>query len=589
MNRAALLQILLPCLSWARQYDGRQFVSDLVAALIVTLMLIPQSLAYALLAGMPAEAGLYASILPLIAYAIFGSSRTLSVGPVAVVSLMTAVAAGKAATDLGVPALQAAMLLAFLSGLMMTLLGVLRFGFIANFLSHPVVAGFISSSGIIIVLSQIRHLLGIRSSGDNVPELVTTLLASIGDINGTTVMLSLPTLIYLLGVRRYLQPALRRMGISAFAASMAAKAAPVAAIIATTLLAWLLKLDTRGVALIGSIPASLPSLQLPTLTLAMIGHLAIPALLISIIGYVESVSVGKTLGSKRQQKIDPDQELIGLGAANIASSISGGFPVTGGFSRSVVNFDAGAVTQAASVLTAVGILVATLVLTPLLAWLPNATLAATIIVAVIGLIDFSILRLTWNYSMNDFIAVSATIIATLLFGVEAGVSCGVLASLLLHLYKSSRPHVAEVGEVPGTQHFRNVKRHQVITHDSQLSLRVDESLYFANASYIEDEIFRTLDQRPRIRNVVLMCSAVNEIDLSALEVLETINNRLKARDIGFHLSEVKGPVMDALRRVDFLQHLNGDVFLSQSQAVDTLCKRELQSHRVHPEYQDFQI
>ncbi len=589
MRLLAALLLKLPASQWLRDYNVQLLGSDVLAACIVTLMLIPQSLAYALLAGLPAETGLYASMLPLLAYALFGSSRTLSVGPVAVISLMTAVAVNRIDPASGLSHLQAAGILALESGVMLGVLGLLRFGFVANFLSHPVVAGFISSSGILIVLSQVKHLLGIAASGDTVPTLLGTLYAGLVHTNPRTLLLGLLTLTWLLGARAYLTALLKRLGTTPFFNNLCVKAAPIMALLLATVAAWFWQLDQYGIALVGSIPAKLPALRLPPLQAAAFYALAPSALLISLIGYVESVSVGKILGGRRQQKIVPDQELIGLGVANIASALSGGFPVTGGFSRSIVNFDAGAETPAASFFTAIGILLAVLLLTPMLAWLPNATLAAIIIVAVMNLIDFSILRLTWVYSRTDFIAVLTTIAVTLLFGVETGVSCGVIASLLLHLYKSSRPHIAEVGEIAHTGHFRNIKRHIVETHPSILSLRVDESLYFANASYIEDEIFRTLQSRQGIRNVILLCAAVNEIDLSALEVLITINKRLQAMQTGFHLSEVKGPVMDALQKTDFLQQLNGEVFLSHSEAVHTLLERELQSLRVHPEYQDFQI
>jgi SulP family sulfate permease len=561
------MQRFLPCLTWLREYRGTTLLSDAIAALIVTVMLIPQSLAYALLAGLPPETGLYASILPLVAYAVFGTSRTLAVGPVAVASLMTAAAVGSQTL---LPPVEAAMWLALLSGVFLVLLGLLRFGFLANFLSHPVVAGFITASGIIIALGQVRHLLGTAGSGDNLPDLLSSLVPALPNTNGVTLLLGGTTLVFLFWTRRFLAPLLRRFGVSTFAASTVARVAPVVAVLLTSYLAWSLRLDQQGLALMGRIPAGLPSLSLPHFSSEALRGFLLPAVLISVIGYVESVSVGRTLAAPRRQKIDPDQELIGLGTANIASAISGGFPVTGGFSRSVVNFDAGALTPLAGVMTAVGMALATLYLGGALAWLPNATLAATIIVAVLPLVDFSILRNTWRYSRSDFAAVALTMLVTLLFGVELGVSCGVGVSLVLHLYKTSRPHIAEVGEVEGTRHFRNVERHQVVTHPSLLSLRVDESLYFANASFIEDYIFRSLQQRKDVRNVVLMCSAVNSIDISALEVLEAINERLKHSGIGLHLSEVKGPVMDQLRRTDFLDHLNGQVFLSQHQAVTTL-------------------
>jgi len=569
-NPSINLSRFLPCLNWLRQYNSRMLTDDLIAAVIVTIMLVPQSIAYALLAGVPAEVGLYASILPLVLYSVFGSSHTLAVGPVAVVSLMTASSIGGLNVQTPGEYLQAAIVLAMLSGLFLLLLGILRFGFLANFLSHPVVSGFITASALIIALSQVRHVLGIEGGGDSLPELLVSMGDSIGALNTATLAVGGFVLLFLFATRRCLKVMLEKAGMSDFLAANAIKAAPVMAVIITIIWAAVGDLQGQEVALVGSIPSGLPSLQLPVFDLMLIRELMVPAILISIIGYVESVSVGKTLASKRREKIDQNQELIGLGAANIASSVSGGFPVTGGFSRSVVNSDAGARSPAAGLFSAIGIALATLTLTDYLALLPKATLAATIIFAVLGLVDFSILKKTWVYSKKDFIAVVATITVTLLGGVETGVTVGVMASLLLHLYKTSKPHIAEVGEIKGTKHFRNVKRHKVETFPSILTLRVDESLYFGNASYIEDEVFHNLAERDQLRHVILMCTAVNEIDISALEVLEYINKTLREQDIGFHLSEVKGPVMDCLETTTFLSELNGEVFLSQFQAVQTL-------------------
>ena len=261
-----------------------------------------------------------------------------------------------------------------------------------------------------------------------------------------------------------------------------------------------------------------------------------------------------------------------LGAANLGAAFTGGFPVTGGFSRSVVNFDAGSETPAAGIFTAIGLAVAALALTPLVYYLPNATLAATIIVAVLSLVDFSILRKTWGYARADFIAVSATIALTLIMGVEVGVASGVGISILLHLYKTSRPHVAEVGLVSGTQHFRNVKRHAVETNPHILTLRVDESLYFVNARFLEDLVQSRVTAGCDIKDVVLMFSAVNEVDFSALESLEAINLRLIDMGVGLHLSEVKGPVMDRLKKSHLIGDINGKVFLSQYDAWVSLTR-----------------
>ena len=568
----------LPPLQWGRDYHRETFTSDLLAAIIVTIMLIPQSLAYAMLAGLPAEMGLYASILPLVAYALLGTSRTLSVGPVAVVSLMTATAVGQVAAPGSAEYLTAAIAMALLSGLMLLAMGFLRFGFLANFLSHPVVSGFITASGFIIALSQLRHLLGIDAHGDALPELLGSLLHNLGDWNPVTLCTGIAALLFLLWARSGMQPLLERLGLPAGAASILARAGPVVVILATTAASFLGQFADRGVALVGEVPQGLPSLALPPFDPQLWSELAVAALLISIIGFVESVSVGKTLAAKRRQRIDPDQELVALGAANVASAVSAGFPVTGGFSRSVVNFDAGAQTPAASLLAAAGIALAALFFTPILFYLPKATLAATIIVAVTSLIDLRIIRRAWDYSLSDFAAVATTIVATLALGVELGVLAGIIASVILHLYKTSRPHIAVVGAVAGTEHFRNVQRHNVITHPNILSLRVDESLYFANAGYLEDYVYRFIADNDQLEHVILQCTAVNEIDMSALEALEAIDHRLREQGLTLNLSEVKGPVMDTLKKTDFLQHLSGRVFLTHHQAVKSLKKDEIEPY-----------
>ncbi len=566
------LSRVVPIITWARDYDRASLVSDLIAALIVTIMLIPQSLAYALLAGLPPEMGLYASILPLIAYACFGTSRTLSVGPVAVASLMTATSVGAVAQQGTADYATAAIMLALLGGLMLIVLGLLRFGFVANFLSHPVVSGFITASGILIALSQMKHLLGIEAHGEDLPTLLGTLFEHLAETNPYTLAVGVFAIGLLMLCRTQMQPLLIRLGVSRHAAGVVCKSAPVFAILMTILAAVSLNLEQYGVALVGSVPQGLPAFSTPLWDLALAKQLAVPALLIAIIGFVESVSVGKTLGAKRRQRINPNQELIGLGTANVASALSGGFPVTGGFSRSVVNFDAGAATQAASIMTAVGIAVAALFLTPALYYLPKATLAATIVIAVSSLIDWSIVREAWRYSKADFAAITLTISVTLLFGVEMGVVSGVVASVGSHLYTTARPHFAIVGQVAGTEHYRNVERHEVRTHPELLSIRIDESLYFANAAYLEEIIYGQLDCHRSVQHVVLMCPAVNSIDLSALEALEEINQRLSEQRVQLHLSEVKGPVMDALKRSHFLERLSGQVFLTQHAAVQSLCR-----------------
>jgi SulP family sulfate permease len=564
------LQRYVPIVDWGSRYTKKALGNDMIAAVIVTIMLIPQSLAYALLAGLPPEAGIYASIVPIILYAAFGTSRALAVGPVAVVSLLTATAIGQVAEQGTAGYAVAALTLAFLSGGILMLMGIFRLGFLANFLSHPVIAGFITASGILIATSQLKHILGIDAHGHTLPEMATSLMAHLPGTNWIAVAIGLAATGFLFWARRSLKPALRRLGTPVLLTDILTKAGPVAAVVATTLAVWAFGLADHGVRIVGEVPQSLPPLTLPDFTPDLVSALFLPALLISVIGFVESVSVAQTLAAKKRERIDPNQELIGLGAANLGAAITGGYPVTGGFARSVVNFDAGAETPAAGAFTAIGLAIAAVALTPLVYYLPTATLAATIIVAVLSLVDLSILRRTWTYSRADFTAVAATIVLTLGLGVEVGVASGVVISVLLHLYKTSRPHVAEVGLVPGTQHFRNIKRHKVETDPALVTLRVDESLYFVNARFLEDLIQERVTDGTEIRNVVLMFSAVNEVDFSALESLEAINLRLKEMGVGLHLSEVKGPVMDRLQRSHFIDELNGCVFLSQFDAWEKL-------------------
>jgi len=564
------LFLRLPAAAWLRDYNTSTFKADMVAGVVVTMMLIPQSLAYALLAGLPAETGLYASIFPLIAYAVFGSSRALSVGPVAVVSLMTMVALSKIVEQGSVDYISAATALALLTGGFLLLMGTFRLGFIANFLSHTVVSGFITASGILIALSQLRHIVGISAHGDTAPEILRTLAANMTTINGTTAAIGLLVLVFLFWARSGVAPLLTQRGLTQNNAALIAKAAPVIGVVTTIFCVWYWRLDLQGVAIVGTIPTGLPRIAMPQISFALIEQLWLPALSIAIIGYVESVSVGKTLAAKKRTNIDTNQELFGLGAANVASAISGGFPVTGGLSRSVVNYDAGAVTQAASIYAAIGIAFASLYLTPALYFLPKATLAATIIVAVLSIVDLAIVRKTWTFSASDFRALMITILGTLLFGVEAGVLCGVLLSIGLYLYRTSIPHIAEVGIIEGTQHFRNIQRYRVTTNVHVLNLRVDESLFFANASFLETLIYNRIYANDKIAHVVLMCSAINEIDYSALEVLEMINERLRDQGICLHLSEVKGPVMDNLRYSGLTEMLSGNIYLTQFDAFQQL-------------------
>lgn len=568
-----MLKQYLPILTWLPKYNRSAFSSDLVAAVIVTILLIPQSLAYALLAGLPAETGLYASILPLVAYCLFGTSRTLSVGPAAIIALMIAAATSNLATPGTTEYVTAAVTLAFVSGLILCLMGLLRLGFMANFLSHPVISGFVTASAILIAVGQLGSLLGLKISGTNLPSLLGELFVELPNLNLPTLAIGSLALAILFWCRRWLARSLVRLGLNDELATLLAKGGPILAVLITSVVVWGWELSATGVKVVGEFSSSLSGIVLPSTDLELWRALLVPALLISIVGFVESVSIAQTLAAKRRQRIRPDQELIGLGAANLGAAVSGGFPVTGSFSRSVINFDAGAATPAAGAFAAVGIALAVVFLTPLMAMLPQATLAATIIVAILSLVDIDGIKRYWSYSKKDFYALLGTLIITLLIGVEVGILSGIGLSLAFYLYQTSRPHTAVVGQISGTEHFRNINRHQVETAPHILLFRIDEGLFFANSRFLEDRLYTLVAQNPELTDIVLICSAINYIDGSALESLETINQRLQDSGVRLHLSEVKGPVMDRLQRTSFPQHLSGEIFLTTYAAWRKLQKQ----------------
>ncbi|AIA76033.1 sulfate:proton symporter [Halomonas campaniensis] len=551
-----------PILTWLPHYHKRLLGADILAGLIVTVMVIPQSLAYALLAGLPAVVGLYASILPQLLYTFLGTSRTLAVGPVAIIALMTGAALSSVATPGSPDYLQAALVLSLLSGGILVAMGALKMGFFSNFLSHPVISGFLTASGILIAVSQLGSLMGISSSGFTLVERVVTLLPNLPTFNPYTLVIGAGTLLFLVMMRRFGKQSLSAIGLPRALAELITKAGPVFAVVITTLATWHWQLADQGVAIVGAIPSGLPALSFPWGDTSLWRALFIPALLISLVGFVESVSMGQMLAAKRRQRISPNQELIGLGAANLAAGFTSGMPVTGGLSRTVINYDAGAQTPAAGAFAALGIALVTMAFTGWLYYLPIATLAATITVSILTLVDIPMLRQTWRYSRSDFAAMAVTILLTLIEGIEAGIIGGVSLSIALFLYRTSRPHSALVGRVPDTEHFRNTERHDVETVSNVALLRIDESLYFANARYLEDTVYNLVASYPELEHVVLICSAVNLIDASALESLDAINARLKDSDVKLHLSEVKGPVMDQLKKSDFLEALTGRVFLS---------------------------
>lgn len=558
---------LLP--DWLRGYHRQLLPGDLVAALVVTMLLVPQGLAYAALAGLPPQLGLYASLLPMVAYALFGSSMVMSVGPVAVASLMTASALSGIAAPGSPEYIAAAVVLALLSGLMLFAFGLLKLGNLARLLSHPVINGFITGAALMIIVSQLRPLLGIQASGDTALLLTLDLLRSLTDFEALTAGFGLTALVLLWLARRWLTRGLMRLGMARAAADLLAKLAPMVVVLGASVAVLALDLQTR-LPVVGALPQGLPALVLPAMDIGLLGALWVPALIIGLIGFVESVSIAQAFARRSGQRIDPNAELRGLGAANVVSAFSGAFPVTGGFSRTVVNAEAGARTPLASVLAA-GLMALVLVFaTGVFRALPMAVLAAVIIIAALGLVDFRGLRHVWHYDRIEGVAFAGTALGVLLAGVEAGVIFGVALSLAMLILRASRPHVAVIGRIPGSEHFRNIQRHRVDTRSDLVMVRIDEILFFGNAEAVEQELERILADYPGTRDLVLVMSSVSHIDATAAEMLEHLNDALLTRGIRLHLAEVKGPVMDRLQPGTLLQRLSGDIFLSTNEAFEQL-------------------
>lgn len=564
----AALRRHIPMLEWARQYSRADLGGDLLAGIITAILLVPQAMAFALLAGLPPQAGLYASILPPVIYAVFGTSRTLAVGPVSIAAIM--VAQALAQLPAGVDPLSAALALALLVGAMLIVLGTLRMGLLANFLSHPVLSGFTSAAAVVIIAAQLPSLLGVTMPRAWRPADVP---ASVTALNPYALALGAAAIALLWFAASPLERTLRRFGVGAKSAVIATKTAPLIVVLASTVAVAALDLDmAHGVAVVGVLPAGLPEFSFPLPGWELLRTLLPAAALIAIVNYVESVSIAKTLANRRRQTIDPNQELLALGAANLSAAISGGMPVAGGFSRTMVNFNAGARTQAAAVITALLVAMVALLFTPLLAHVPKAALAAIIILAVSRLIDLRTALHAWRYDRVDGAVLVTTALGVLLLGIESGLVAGLVLSLLAYVWRASRPHFAVLGRVPGSEHFRNVLRYTNLeTWPHILLLRVDEHLSFANTAFLEQVMMQQVAEKGRLKHLVLVCGGINGVDFSALEMLVKLTSSLRDAGITLHLAEVKGPVMDRLRGTALMRMLApGRVFLSAHEAVEML-------------------
>lgn len=561
---------LLP--DWLRHYPRQHLAADLTAGIIVTILVIPQSLAYALLAGLPPQAGLYISILPVIAYSLLGSSRVQAVGPVAITAIMTFSVLSPIAEP-GSPAyIVLAAGMSLMSGLMLLAFGVFRLGILSQLLSRPVIGGFISGSAVLIVFSQVKYLFGIHPGGNDAWSVTEALLTQLPRLdNWATPAVGFASLAALVFARSALPGLLKRLGMSASQAAFAGRIMPLLVVAVATLAVVRLDLDQgHGVAVVGKVIEGLPPLTFFMPTTDDLRILTVPALLMALIGMVQNISMAQALAIKRRERVDANAELVGLGAANVIAAFHGGMPVGGGVSRSAINVAAGAQTPLAGLVSAVAMAGVVAGAAHWFARLPLAALAASIIVAAVTMVDLKTLRQAWAYDRADALAYLGTAAGVLVLGLEAGISLGIFLSLATLLLRTGTPHIAVIGRIPDSEHFRNVERHGVETIPGVLMLRIDESLFFGNLAAVENRLSSELEKAPDTHDVVLIMSAVNRVDTTAMEVLTDLNRDLAERAIRLHLAEVKGPVQDRLIRSPLWQALSGKVYLSVNDAFEAL-------------------
>lgn len=570
------LSKIFPAWKWLQIYNIPKFRADLLSSLIVIAMLVPQGMAYAMVAGLPPVTGLYASILPMIIYAMIGGSPTLSIGPVALISMMT-FATLEPLYEVGSPVyIQAACLLALMVGILSTLLGVFRFGFLIRLISHPVIKSFIIASAVLIALSQLKFVVDVPLKTGNLIEFTQTLWQYIQFTNITTLVFACCAMLFLIYLPRFLKSSL----FNQFSTVMQfiSKALPLLLVFIAIALVHFFNIDAWGIKTVGEIPSGFPPIEMPFWSWDLVIQLLPGAIMITMVSFVESISIAQATAFQQRSELNSNQELIALGLANISAGVTAAFPVTGSLSRTVVNADAGARTPMAGVFSSILIVIVSLYFTGVFKELPLAILAVTIMVSIWKLVDFKPFIDTWRYSKADGIAMWVTFFGVLCIDISTGLIIGIVSTFLLLLWRISRPHIAVIGLVEGTQHFRNISRHDVLTSANIVSIRIDENLTFLNANTLKEFVISEVSKHPDLHHVVINCSSISNIDLSALETLEEINNELDKLKIQMHLSEVKGPVMDRLKPSNLLRELSGTIYLTHFQAMYELDAQTFHSH-----------
>lgn len=568
-------QSYLPLWGVLRRYRRDDLTHDAVAGLVVGVITVPQAMAYAVLAGLPPEAGLYASLLPMVVYAVLGSSRHMAVGPVAITALMVATAVGRYAPEYQQSYIGVTTVLCVQAGIFLWLLRLSQMGGLVNLLSLPVITGFVNAAAVLIVISQLPAFTGIGSGEATDPfHQLMTLATHTEELNAAALLLGAGSLAGLWLVRRHAVTLLRWLRPEITEEHPVSRTGPmlVTVLAAVAVVLWNLDVE-HGVAVVGDLPSGLPGFTLPPFDWRLWVDIAPSSAMIAVVSYVESYSIGATLAARQRTGVNAHQELIALGAANVSAAFTGAYPVAGSFSRSSVNYQAGARSQVSSLVCGALIVLTLLYFTPLFARLPHAALAAIVVVSVLGIFDIESLRRHWKVYREDSITELVTFASVLAFGVETGILTGVALSIAFFVRTSSRPHVVIVGRVPHTEHFRSARRYDVETFPHVAAIRIDENVNFTNSHQIENKLLKIVQRRPGTRHVLLVMSAVNMIDISGLEMLHRLNANLEDMGIKLHLSEVKAPVMERLEGTEFILRLTGSVFFTTDQGMRDLAER----------------
>ncbi|WP_425629434.1 SulP family inorganic anion transporter [Cellulophaga lytica] len=551
------MQHFFPILTWLKSYKKGDFIKDLLAGFTVGIILIPQGMAYAMIAGLPPVYGLYAALFPTLMYVFLGTSRQLAVGPVAMDSLLVAAGLGALSLATTEDYIAMAIVLGFMVGATQFLLGLFRMGFLVNFMSKPVISGFTSGAAIIIMFSQLKHLLGANIEGSSkFVTLIKNVFAKVAETNMYDFAIGMVGILIIVVVKKINK-----------------KIPSILFVVVLGILAvYFFKLEQYGVKIVGAIPDGLPSFSVPNINIKNILDIWPIAVTLALVGYLEAISIGKALEEKSgEETINPNQELIAIGSANMVGSFFKSFPVTASFSRSAINYEAGAKTNLASLFSVIMVVVVLLFLTPLFFYLPKAVLASIIMVSVFGLIDVAYPKELWKHRKDEFLVLLATFICTVFIGIKEGILVGVLFSLLLMVYRTSKPHFAVLGNVKGTDYYKNVSRFgtEVITRDDLLIVRFDAQLYFGNASYFKTELYKHIHKKgTALKGVILNAEAINYIDSSAAQMLEKVIKEIHEKNIQFYVAGAIGPARDIIFTSGIITELHREfLFVKTSEAV----------------------